>query len=248
MAFKQLPKKVFGFTLVELLVVIVIITILAALLLPSLMHARRAAQDVACKSNLRQIGLAASAAVNDNNGTYPWAPDSCTENRESWSARYWQEPLDSYLGYTNIIRYSQGRQAMTRERRGIFACPSEERLYTSLNSKGWAHYGMYTGIFNSPNQGNYGKIGTQSHSTVLAMDAQTYYDYAKVSGFNGMCGRHLNTRSLSCNFLFTDMRVVGNQYWYRLHTLYGYTDDTTPYRYRPFAMVKTWDNKYWDGD
>jgi prepilin-type N-terminal cleavage/methylation domain-containing protein/prepilin-type processing-associated H-X9-DG protein len=55
-----------GFTLVELLVVIAVIAILAALLLPALAKAKASAQSAACKSNLRQLGLALNMYVHDN--------------------------------------------------------------------------------------------------------------------------------------------------------------------------------------
>lgn len=47
-----------GFTLVELLAVISIVVILAALLMPALGAARQAAQTASCSSNLHQIGVA----------------------------------------------------------------------------------------------------------------------------------------------------------------------------------------------
>src|SRR2546426_10169292 len=59
-----------GFTLVELLVVIAVIAILAALLLPALAKAKASAQSAACKSNLRQLGLALNMYVDDW-GKYP---------------------------------------------------------------------------------------------------------------------------------------------------------------------------------
>jgi prepilin-type N-terminal cleavage/methylation domain-containing protein/prepilin-type processing-associated H-X9-DG protein len=65
-----------GFTMIELLVVIGIIGVLAALLLSVLARGRRAAQSVQCVNNLRQLYLANSMFADEHDGRYvPAAPD-----------------------------------------------------------------------------------------------------------------------------------------------------------------------------
>ena len=60
-----------AFTLVEMLVVLAIISILSSMILPSLGRAREGGRRAACASNLRQIGLAFSLYVDDNEERYP---------------------------------------------------------------------------------------------------------------------------------------------------------------------------------
>ncbi len=57
-----------GFTLVELLVVMAIISVLAALLLPVLQTAMGAARGAACANNFKQIGVAHQAYAGDYQG------------------------------------------------------------------------------------------------------------------------------------------------------------------------------------
>src|SRR5438105_3882894 len=72
LAMKQTePTRQYGFTLVELLVVIGIIAVLIAILLPVLSKTRASANRVACLSNLRELHKGIVLYCNDNNGFLP---------------------------------------------------------------------------------------------------------------------------------------------------------------------------------
>jgi prepilin-type processing-associated H-X9-DG protein len=60
-----------AFTLVELLVIIVVISLLAALLLPQLANAKKKASIITCNNCLKQIGLSFPIFANDHSGTFP---------------------------------------------------------------------------------------------------------------------------------------------------------------------------------
>jgi len=60
-----------AFTLIEVLLVIGILSLLAALLFPVFFHARKAARLSACLSNLRNLGLATQMYENDFDGHLP---------------------------------------------------------------------------------------------------------------------------------------------------------------------------------
>jgi prepilin-type processing-associated H-X9-DG protein len=61
-----------GLTILELLVSVSVITLLAGLLLPAVMHARASARRAACASNLRQWGLAVHMYADTHDGRLPY--------------------------------------------------------------------------------------------------------------------------------------------------------------------------------
>jgi prepilin-type N-terminal cleavage/methylation domain-containing protein/prepilin-type processing-associated H-X9-DG protein len=67
----NIPPRQRGFTLMELLITISIVAVVAALLFPVFGTARKAAQNGACASNLRQIFGIAGAWSMDNDGYTP---------------------------------------------------------------------------------------------------------------------------------------------------------------------------------
>lgn len=67
-------KRTAGFTLIELLVAVAIIALLVGILMPALGRARMTADDIRCKSNLRQTYLAQTMYVQDHGTMTPvWA-------------------------------------------------------------------------------------------------------------------------------------------------------------------------------
>jgi prepilin-type N-terminal cleavage/methylation domain-containing protein len=96
-------KRPRAFTLIELLIVVAIIAILAAIAVPNFLEAQVRAKVSRVKSDSRALIVAAEAYRVDNND-YPWPNDEFLARRDiTWDAR--QARLTSPIAYiTSLLR------------------------------------------------------------------------------------------------------------------------------------------------
>jgi prepilin-type N-terminal cleavage/methylation domain-containing protein/prepilin-type processing-associated H-X9-DG protein len=135
-----------GFTLIEVLVVIGIIAILAAIISPLFARAREAGRRASCLSNLKQIGLAFAMYVDDYDGCYPNTGDPYL-----WMGRRWRWPLAPYLAY-NARRDPAAPEDPLHSvggGRNVLICPSDPTASTLWDSTSYAYSAAF---YHTPEQ------------------------------------------------------------------------------------------------
>jgi prepilin-type N-terminal cleavage/methylation domain-containing protein/prepilin-type processing-associated H-X9-DG protein len=133
-----------GFTLVEMLVVIALIGLLAALLLPALNRARTRAGAISCLNNVRQLVFAWTLYADDHQGRLPYnlggdAARSTVALRTNldWVNNVMTWELDSENTNTaTITEASLGPYANSVR---IYRCPADQALSAVQKQAGWSH-------------------------------------------------------------------------------------------------------------
>lgn len=109
-----------GFSLVEILFVIAIISLLAALLFPTFLSVRGKVHETTCQSNLGQIGLSIALYIQDNNSHYPYAVDPA--DRET--PLIWASHPDFVAAIPHIGMIQDVLQPYLKSK-DLFCCPSD---------------------------------------------------------------------------------------------------------------------------
>lgn len=178
-----------GFTLVELLVVIGIIALLISILLPALNKAREEANEVACASNLRQIGQALYMYSGDNQGSLPYGfwngvfdPLDGKADANGSGETFWSILIMPYLSKTNGTGFGAGggytMQDVNNQIRRVLKCPEVAQDGVSgLNTDTITQYECHPRIFAWMQGGSSGADAGWNEQTVDPVSGRYYVPY-----------------------------------------------------------------------
>ncbi len=220
-----------GFTLVELLVVISILSVLAGILIPVLAKARRQARIVLCIVNQRHIVNALSLYATDNDARYPESVATITFG-SNW---HWQEPTMMTACKPRPLHTYRSMSASLHsyiEDASIMFCPSAPIKYEYLqkawdNGDEWDNpetsfpsdpvFGTYCFYYNyvaflpdhtEPFRGPVNSLGEPGQSTLLVSD-YFGYDHHRSPNAYGSCEQFTGAG-------LTPGTEVSSAYWSRL--------------------------------
>jgi general secretion pathway protein G len=110
-----------AFTLIEILVVVAIIALLAAILFPAFQSARGKARSAVCQSNLKQIGAAIQMYTQDYDRFPRGLDPSDKYSPEIWSSR---PDVQAFLADTPLLQSDEVLGNYLKSA-GVWKCPSD---------------------------------------------------------------------------------------------------------------------------
>lgn len=133
--------------MVELLVVVAIIALLAAILFPVFARAREKARQTTCVSNLKQLGLGFAQYAQDYDGGYPNACSAnpalttgCTASGDPylWTGQHFRWLVMPYLGIAQQRDTASAWKSVPGTTPSILVCPSDPSTSYDNTSYGYS--------------------------------------------------------------------------------------------------------------
>ncbi|HUD48244.1 MAG TPA: type II secretion system protein [Candidatus Baltobacteraceae bacterium] len=177
-----------GFSLTELLVVIVVIAIMAALLMPALSKARRQIKAAACLGNQKQLGAALHMYTQDNSDRIVQMADYVTGEMIYPAGGFWRGPtpppnwpngsvalgaaLDGLRSSNALYYYCNNT--------GVYHCPGDVRIYFSTptinDPNGWGYdsYSRSQNLGGEPYNNYWGAGATYTKMSAILRPSTTF--------------------------------------------------------------------------
>jgi len=196
-----------GFTLIELLVVIVVVAILAAMLLRTLVRAKRSAGGVACLNNLKQWGLATHLYAADHDDFLP--PEGFSNPTDSHTNTGWYIQLPRAISLPRYHDMEWRTNANTRVGNTIWICPENRRR---SNGRNLFHYCLNQYVDGSGSSDLPTRVSALADPSVIVW----LFDSKNLPAVGRWSFTHTNLHQAGAHFLFLDghaARFRARDYW-----------------------------------
>jgi len=194
-----------AFTLIELMVVIIIFGILAALLLPVLFRVREKARAAACLNNLRQWGIATQLYASEH---ADFLPNDGTPNGTS-VADGWYNDLPRVLGLPTYRQMPWRTNAGIDPGRSIWICPSNRKRSNGANL---FHYCLNEHVNGTGAHNRRVRVANAPRPVATIW----LFDNGKQAAVAQQNNVHTNLHNRGAQFLFLDghaARFRNTEYW-----------------------------------
>lgn len=133
-----------AFTLIELVIVLGIVLILAAIFLSAFAQVREASRRLSCASNLRQIGIALQMYGQDYDGRFAYGGDPCDLNTDGWDYTGYGDEVADMMPLNEVLApyVSDSQVWHCPSDTGYTTCGISDGYHLAAHPSGFVRFGM----------------------------------------------------------------------------------------------------------